>query len=100
MGPVITLVEDVPLGTDLRIGLTIRRDDEVVFEGSTGTAMIHRDLRGLVSYLGRYDDFPHGAFLMTGTGIVPPDDLALADGDQVVIDIERIGVLRNAARQM
>ena len=88
------------MGTDLRIELTIRRDDEVVFEGSTGTAMIHRDLQGLVSYLGRYDDFPQGVFLMTGTGIVPPDDLTLADGDEVIIEIERIGVLRNAARQM
>jgi 2-dehydro-3-deoxy-D-arabinonate dehydratase len=49
-----------------------------------------RDLQELVDYLGRELSFPHGAFLMTGTGIVPGEDFSLAAGDVVCI---RIGSL-------
>jgi len=38
---------------------------------------------------------PHGAILLTGTGIVPPDDFTLEDGDIVAIEITGIGTLTN-----
>jgi 2-dehydro-3-deoxy-D-arabinonate dehydratase len=55
------------------------------------------ELAGLLS---RYEDFPYGALLLTGTGIVPGDDFTLQDGDEVTIEIESVGVLRNPVRQM
>jgi 2-dehydro-3-deoxy-D-arabinonate dehydratase len=51
----------------------------------------------LVSWLGRENSFPHGAVLLTGTGIVPPDEFALAGGDLIHIDITGIGRLTNLA---
>jgi len=89
----------------LAIRLTVRRagagqPDAVVFQGETSTAKMHRSLGELAGYLGRYNDFPDGAVLLTGTGIVPGDDFTLQDGDQVFIEIEGIGTLRNPVGQM
>lgn len=100
LGPVITLAGGREDARDLAIRLTIDRGGDAVFQGETSTAKIHRDLADLVGYLGRYNDFPHGAVLLTGTGIVPPDDFTLHDGDKVAIEIETIGVLHNVVRQM
>jgi 2-dehydro-3-deoxy-D-arabinonate dehydratase len=72
----------------------------VVFQGETSTAQMRRSPAELAGYLGRYNDFPHGALLFTGTGIVPGDDFSLRNGDEVAIDIEAIGVLRNSVQQM
>jgi 2-dehydro-3-deoxy-D-arabinonate dehydratase len=49
----------------------------------------------LTSYLFRANEFPEGVFLMTGTGIVPPAEFTLEDGDEVNISIEGIGLLVN-----
>ena len=54
-----------------------------------------RTLEGLVDWLGRENHFPHGVLLLTGTGIVPPDDFTLAPGDVVDITITGIGTLSN-----
>jgi len=72
---------------DLAIALTIRRGGEVVFAGETRTSQIKRTLEELASYLFRELTFPHGAFLFTGTGIVPGEDFTLQSGDVVNIDI-------------
>ena len=100
LGPVITLAEEGLNPLNLSIQLSIYRAGGVVFAGQTSTAKIHRDLRDLAAYLGRYYDLPHGAVLLTGTGIVPGDDFTLRDGDEVAIEIESIGVLRNPVKQM
>jgi 2-dehydro-3-deoxy-D-arabinonate dehydratase len=100
LGPVITLVHEEVNPLDLSIRLTIRRAGSVAFEGQTSTAKIHRRLEDLGAYLGRYYDLPNGAVLLTGTGIVPGDDFTLQDGDEVAIEIESIGILRNPVRQM
>ena len=100
LGPAIALVGEQFDAQDLSIGLTIQREGQLAFEGETTTAKIHRSLPEVAEYLGRYDDFPYGAMLLTGTGIVPGDDFSLQDGDQVSIEIEKIGVLRNSVRQM
>ena len=49
----------------------------------------------LVEYLFRSQTFPHGAVLLTGAGIVPPDSFTLAAGDRVRITISGIGTLEN-----
>ncbi|GIV80350.1 MAG: fumarylacetoacetate hydrolase [Litorilinea sp.] len=73
--------------TDLTIRLEIRRGGEVVFAGDTATSNMKRPFQELVDYLYRELDFPAGALLMTGTGIVPPDDFTLAHGDLIRIAI-------------
>lgn len=78
------------------IHMSISRDGADVFTGETHTRRIRRPLAELVQYLGRANTFPRGAVLLTGTGIVPPNDFTLQAGDRVRIEIENIGVLENA----
>ena len=70
-----------------RLTLTCRisRKNRVIFQGETSTSRIRRSLPELCEYLGRELEFPRGVFLMTGTGIVPPDDFTLESGDLVEI---------------
>jgi len=49
----------------------------------------------LAGFLFRCQKFPHGAVLLTGTGIVPPENFSLAEGDEIEIEVSGIGVLRN-----
>jgi 2-dehydro-3-deoxy-D-arabinonate dehydratase len=100
LGPAITLAGRSVDGQKLTICMTIRRGGVPVFQGETSTAEIHRSLTEVVGYLARYNDFPHGAVLLTGTGIVPDDDFTLQDGDEVAIEIEPIGTLCTTVRQM
>lgn len=93
LGPAITLASDLN-GTAL-IELVIRRADNVVFQGAVNTNQMKRSIADLVSYLGRENEFPNGVFLMTGTGLVPPDSYTLQSGDVVEISIEGIGQLVN-----
>lgn len=100
LGPVVTLVGSSADLRDLRIKLTVKRGNDVYFHDQTSTAKMRRTAEELTTYLGRYNDFPFGAVLLTGTGIVPGDDFTLRDGDEVVIEIDGIGMLRNPVRQM
>ncbi|NJN96817.1 MAG: hypothetical protein HC875_23265 [Anaerolineales bacterium] len=83
------------LSGPVEIELTIQRTGETVFAGQISTAQMKRPIGELVAYLGRENEFPHGVFLMTGTGLVPPDSYTLQAGDVVEITIERIGQLVN-----
>jgi len=78
-----------------KIILQIRRGNEIAFQGETSVGQIKRGFEDLVSYLFRSQAFPHGVVLLTGTGIVPPDDFTLQPGDIVRIDISGVGVLEN-----
>ena len=66
-----------------------------MFSGETRIDNIKRSFDELAGYLYRSQTFPHGAVLLTGTGIVPPDDFTLHEHDVVEIEIAAIGVLRN-----
>ncbi|MBN1933489.1 MAG: fumarylacetoacetate hydrolase family protein, partial [Anaerolineae bacterium] len=99
LGPFIVLAQDVDASA-LAIRLDIRRGGESAFKGETNTAKIHRRLDDLAAWLGRCADFPHGAILLTGAGIVPGDEFTLQDGDEISIEIEDIGVLMNVVRKM
>lgn len=100
LGPVITLAGDDVDGSALTVRLTIRRGGAVIFEGETNTSKMNRHLAELAGYLGRHNDFPYGAVLLTGTGIVPEDDFTLRDGDVVAVEIEGIGTLANTVRAL
>ena len=54
-----------------------------------------RGFEDLIEWLYRDQQFPDGAFLLTGTGIVPPDEFTLKNGDLVSIEITGIGTLTN-----
>jgi 2-dehydro-3-deoxy-D-arabinonate dehydratase len=95
LGPSFLLAESVPDVKKLTIELCIRRGTEVAFSGSTSVAQMKRTLDDLISYLFREQEFPDGVILLTGTGVVPPDDFTLAAGDVVEITVPEIGTLRN-----
>jgi len=80
------------------IRLEIRRGGAIVFAGDTRVDQIKRAVGELVEYLFRSQSFPHGAMLLTGAGIVPPDSFTLADGDGVRIAISGVGTLENSVR--
>lgn len=95
LGPVIALASEIDDPNDLAIELTIRRNGEIGFQGSTNTNQLHRTFDDLVRYLYLDNTHFHGAVLMTGTGIVPPSEFTLEGGDEVSIAIEGIGTLTN-----
>lgn len=100
LGPVVVLADEIADPRDLPITLEIRRGGEVLFAEETGTSRMHRTFEDLVNYLFRGNAFPDGAFLMTGTGIVPPSEFTLQDGDTVTITIEPIGALTNPVERI
>lgn len=100
LGPVVVLASEIGDALALRIELVIERGGAEAFRGETSTEQIHRSLDELATYLFRGSAHPDGAFLMTGTGIVPPDDFTLADGDVVHITIEGIGTLTNPVARL
>ena len=75
--------------------MVIQRENTTIFEGNTSLQRIKRTLPDLVEFLGHCKSFPEGVFLLTGTGIVPPDDFTLQAGDLVTIAIDQIGKLHN-----
>ncbi|MFN8592374.1 MAG: fumarylacetoacetate hydrolase family protein [Thermomicrobiales bacterium] len=95
IGPVIVTTAELADAGNLTIRLTIRRGGDVLFTDSTSTSRIHRTLDDLATYLVRCNDYPAGVYLMTGTGIVPPSEFTLQAGDEVSIEIEKIGTLTN-----
>jgi 2-dehydro-3-deoxy-D-arabinonate dehydratase len=100
VGPVVTLAAAMPPAERVTITLTIERRGARVFEGSTSLGQMKRALTELVDWLGRENTFPNGAVLLTGTGIVPPDEFTLAAGDVVGIEITGIGRLVNEVEQL
>lgn len=86
LGPAIELGTEAML-SNMEIELQVHRNGDQLFGGSTRSSSMKRKLRELASYLGRELSFPEGAFLMTGTGIVPGDDFNLQSGDRVQIRV-------------
>jgi 2-dehydro-3-deoxy-D-arabinonate dehydratase len=94
LGPAI-LVRAEPLPPSTAIHIEIRRNGTICFAGSTSLAEMKRDPRTLVEYLYRETSFPDGCVLLTGTGVIPPDDFTLEVGDETSITIDGIGTLKN-----
>lgn len=94
LGPGILLSSE-PLAKSTAIQLDITRAGKLIFHATTTLAELKRDPNQLVEYLLRDNTFPHGVFLMTGTGIVPGDDFTLSNGDVIRISIDKIGLLEN-----
>ncbi len=99
LGPVVTLAATVPDVTRLVVACRILRGGRALFAQEIGVGRMKRSFEELIGYLGRDNSFPDGVVLMTGTGMVPPDDVALADGDVVEIACDELGALTNPVRQ-
>lgn len=95
VGPVVLLASDDLNLRELGIRLLIKRNNSLVFTGETDLSEMARTPEELVSWLFRENDFPNGAALLTGTGIIPPDDFTLEQDDFIEIQIDGIGSLRN-----
>jgi 2-dehydro-3-deoxy-D-arabinonate dehydratase len=95
LGPGV-LISSNPLPPSTKIQLEILRSGQMAFSDSTTLANMKRNPAELVEYLYRENVFPNGCFLLTGTGIVPPDSFTLNDGDEIRITIDGIGTLTNA----
>jgi len=95
LGPVVTLKESMPPLAEVAVTMSIARQGKNVFEGRTHLSQMARTFEDLVQWLGRDNSFPNGVILLTGTGIVPPDDFTLASGDRIEIYISGIGTLAN-----
>jgi 2-dehydro-3-deoxy-D-arabinonate dehydratase len=94
LGPGILVPETSP-PPEAAIRLVVRRGDTCVFDGATTLAKMNRKPSELVRYLFQDNDHPNGCLLMTGTGVVPPDDFTLHPRDAIEISIDGIGTLVN-----
>ncbi|MGH9573255.1 MAG: fumarylacetoacetate hydrolase family protein [Candidatus Acidiferrales bacterium] len=94
IGPCVFFSRE-PLAQDTEIRISIYREGSAIFQDSTHIRKIKRSLSDLVQCLYRETSFPYGCLLMTGTGVVPPNDLTLHHGDEIEISIDSIGTLRN-----
>lgn len=94
LGPGI-LIRQKPLPAETEIHMEIIRSCATIFHGQTRLSELKRTPEELVEYLFRDNTFPYGCFLLTGAGIVPPDEFTLAVGDEIRITIEPIGTLVN-----
>ena len=80
------------------VQIRVQRANKVVFQGDTSISQIKRAFTELAGYLFRSQSFPHGAILLTGTGVVPPDDFSLQVADNVQITISGVGTLDNTVK--
>ncbi len=95
LGPWIYIGASETAARGWQIRLAIERNGQKVFTGGTSAGQIKRSFTELADFLFRCQQFPHGAVLLTGTGVVPPDSFTLQAGDTVEIEISGIGTLRN-----
>ena len=99
LGPWIVLADSMPARDTIGIFLKINRNNETIFTGETGVSQMARKLEDLVQWLIRDNDLPNGAFMLTGTGVVPDSPFTLAKDDTVHISISGIGTLTNTIVQ-
>jgi 2-dehydro-3-deoxy-D-arabinonate dehydratase len=95
LGPGILVAGSQPIPASTEIKLEIVRAGKSAFSGSTALTELKRSFNTLLEYLYRDNDFPNGCFLLTGTGIVPPDEFTLQQQDEIQITIAGIGTLIN-----
>ena len=95
LGPCIEAGASEAEARSWKIQIAIQREGDTVFSGETSAGQIKRSFEELAAFLFRSQEFPNGAVLFTGTGIVPPDQFTLEENDLVRISISGIGTLEN-----
>lgn len=94
IGPCLWVPEK-PINPEEEISLEILRNGSIVFEGRIAINQIKRSFEELAQFLFREMTFKYGCYLMTGTGIIPPNDFTLQSNDEIRITIGPIGTLVN-----
>lgn len=94
IGPCVLLTKQ-PIDPATMIAIVIIRSNEKVFEGNVSISKMKRTHTELAEFLYREYSFTAGAYLMTGTCVVPGNDFTLQSGDEVQITISGIGQLIN-----
>jgi 2-dehydro-3-deoxy-D-arabinonate dehydratase len=94
LGPCLVISDQLPAPATV-ISIDIQRDGQSVFSGETTLGQIKRPLASLADWLFRDNSFPRGCYLMTGTGVVPPDSFTLRSGDVIRITLGPVGTLIN-----
>ena len=95
LGPCVASTRTVSSPRSLELRMAIDREGTTVYEEATSTAELVRTPEELVSYLTRHNTPPDQSVLLTGTGLVPPDEMTLQAGDLVRIELEEVGTLVN-----
>jgi 2-dehydro-3-deoxy-D-arabinonate dehydratase len=98
LGPWITVGATEAEARTWKIRIQIQRGGKGVFNGETSVDQIKRSFKELAAFLFKSQVFSRGAVLLTGTGIVPPDDFTLQAGDKIRIEITGIGCLENEVK--
>src|SRR5574340_49785 len=96
LGPVMVTADEIADPYNLEITCTVERQDRTIFTGSVNTSRLHRKLDTLIDFLMRSNNVPAASVLLTGTGIILPEEAALAPGDTVRIAVPEIGELVNS----
>lgn len=99
-GPMLVTTEQIADPYAIDITCRIVRDGEVIFEDATSTSQMNRRFDELIAFLRRDNPVSIGTVLTTGTGIMPPPEAALKDGDIVEIESLQLGKLVNVVRQL
>ena len=97
LGPVVVTTDELTNPYKLEMTCTIARGGQTIFSGSVSTSKLNRKIEELVGYLVRSNAVPLGSVLLTGTGIIVPEDAALQPGDVCTISVPEIGTLSNPA---
>jgi 2-dehydro-3-deoxy-D-arabinonate dehydratase len=97
LGPVMVTADELADPYKLEMTCTITRDGKELYSGSTSTERLHRKFDTLIEFLTRSNHVPTGTVVLTGTGIIVPQEAALAPGDVVTIRVPEIGELVNTA---
>lgn len=95
IGPCLATADAISDPHDLEISMAIHRNGGTIYEASTSTGEMVRSCEELVSYYRRSNALPEMAVLLTGTSLVPPEEVSLSEGDRVHIEIDEIGSLEN-----
>ena len=99
-GPMLVTAEQIADPYSIFVRCRVIRDGKVVFEGEASTAQLSRRYEELIAFLRRDNPIPIGTVLTTGTGIMPPPEAALRDGDIVEIESPQLGKLVNRVRKL
>ena len=100
VGPCLVPVDEAPPLNDMVIRIEIERNGVVVYKGESSLSRLKRSPEELVRWLFAARSFPRGVVLLTGTGIVPPSDFTLQEGDVVSVEAPGLGRLRNTTRRV
>lgn len=100
LGPMFVTPSEIDDPYNLDMRCTVLRDEETIYEGNVNTSQINWKFEQLTEFLMRDNPIPFGTVVSTGTGIIVPNDLPLAAGDVVEIEIEGFGILANPVKQL